>query len=62
MILSSIGIVNGLMTCTKEGRNSSNLSHVIQESITFMELTLGCDYLRLQKIDFLAITLPLGAY
>jgi hypothetical protein len=32
------------MTCTKEGRNSSNLSHVIQGSITFMALIPGCNY------------------
>jgi hypothetical protein len=60
MILSSIKNVDGLMTCTREGRNSSNLSPSIQGSITFMALTLGCNYLRLQRLDLVAISSPLG--
>jgi hypothetical protein len=47
MKLSSIENVDGLMTCTKEGRNSSNLSQVIQGSITSMALTR----LQLLKIE-----------
>jgi hypothetical protein len=54
MILSSIKTVDGLMNCTREGRNSSNLSLGIQGSITSMALTLGCSYLRLQILDLVA--------
>jgi hypothetical protein len=62
MILSSIENVDGLISCTREGSNSSNLSPGIQGSITSTTLTLGCIYLRLQTLDLLAITPPLGAY
>jgi hypothetical protein len=44
--------VDGLMTCTREGRNSSNLSPGIQGSITFMALTLGCKLLKIAKTRF----------
>jgi hypothetical protein len=59
MILSGIENVDGLISCTREGRNSSNLSPGIQRSITSTTLTLGCSYLRLQTLDLLAITSPL---
>jgi hypothetical protein len=54
--------VSGLINCTREGRISSNLSPSIQGSITFIALTLGCNYLRLQRLDLLVISSPLGAY
>lgn len=62
MILSSIDTVDGLMTCTREGRNSSSLSLGTHGSILFMVLTLGCSYLRLQRLDLLAISSSSSTY
>jgi hypothetical protein len=53
------GWINDL---SREGRNSSNLSSGIQGSITFMVLTPSCICLRLQRLDLVAISSPLGAY
>jgi hypothetical protein len=50
------------MASTRKGRNSSNLSLGTQGSITFMELTLGCSYLRLQTLDLVDISSTLGTY
>jgi uncharacterized membrane protein (UPF0136 family) len=62
MILSNIKNVDGLISYTREGSKSSNISPGIQGSITSIALTPGCRYLRLHQLDLLAITSLLGAY
>lgn len=61
MILSSIDNMDRLMTSTREGIKSSNLSPSIQGPIYFMILTLSCSYLRLQRLELVVICSPSSA-